>query len=123
MKIIIAIAIVLFLCALTADAAEVSPTTRPALADCKLSGAYTHGRWEQRGSEDVAAFAYGATVAGKEVKLAAKRSMNQQEVWQEVAATQKKLSDSVGVQVMSGSGGSLQLAQEDKKVKESSEEY
>jgi len=43
MKIIIAIAIVLFLCALAADAAEVSPATRPALADCKLSGPYTHG--------------------------------------------------------------------------------
>ncbi|HEV8293205.1 MAG TPA: DUF6569 family protein [Tepidisphaeraceae bacterium] len=82
-----------------------------------------HGRWQQRGDESAGYFSFGSTVAGREVKLAAKRSMNQQEVWQEVAATQKKLSDSVGVQVMSGRGGSLQLAQEDKKVKESSEEY
>jgi hypothetical protein len=213
MKIIIAVAVVLFVC-LMADAAEVSPATRPALVDCRLSGPYTHGnlavflihgpdklknrhfltleeamekkvvvvhetenvnelaienrgdtdvyvqsgdivkggkqdrtiamdfivparsgklpiasfcvehgRWQQRGDENVAAFGYGSFVAGKEVKLAAKRSMNQQEVWQEVAATQQKLSDSVGVQVMAGRGGSLQLAQEDKNVKESSDEY
>jgi hypothetical protein len=82
-----------------------------------------HGRWQQRGGEDAAAFSYGSTVAGREVKLAAKRGMNQQEVWKEVAVTQQKLSDSLGVQVMSGRGGSLQLAQEDKNVKESSDQY
>src|SRR2546421_3523560 len=204
----------LLLCANLLWAAEVAPTTRPAMADCKLSGPYTHGnltvflihgpdrmkgrefltlaeamekkvvvvhetenvnelaienrgdtdvyvqsgdivkggkqdrtiamdfivpaksgqlpiasfcvehgRWQQRGAEDAGYFSYGATVPSKEVKLAAKRSMNQQEVWNEVAATQQKLSDSVGVQVMAGRGGSLQLAQEDKKVKETSEEY
>jgi hypothetical protein len=215
MRIIICVvAIVLLLCLVAADAAEVSSATRPALADCKLSGPYSHGnltvflihgpdrlknrefltleeamakkvavvhetsnvnelaientgdtdvyvqsgdivkggkqdrtiamdfivpaksgrlpiasfcvehgRWQQRGAEDVAAFSYGTTVAGREVRLAAKRSMNQQEVWQEVATAQMKLSDSVGQKVMAGSGGSLQLAQEDKKVKESSEEY
>jgi len=214
MKFIFAVAVVLCLCVLAASAAEVAPTTRPALADCKLSGPYTHGnltvflihgpdklknreflpleeamtkkvavvhetsnvnelaientgdtdvyvqsgdivkggkqdrtiamdfivpaksgklpiasfcvehgRWEKRGEESAGIFAFGSTVAGKEVKLATKRSMNQQEVWDEVAASQKKLSDSVGVQVMAGRGGSLQLAQEDKNVKESSEEY
>lgn len=82
-----------------------------------------HGRWQQRGAENAAEFTAGLAVAGKDVKLAAKRSMNQQEVWQEVAATQKKLSTSIGQTVMAGSGASLQLAQEDKKVKESSDEY
>jgi hypothetical protein len=82
-----------------------------------------HGRWQQRGAEDVKAFSYGTTLAGRDVKLAAKRGMNQQEVWKEVEVTQAKLSDSVGQKVMAGDGGSLQLAQEDKKVKETSEEY
>src|SRR5947208_6122853 len=43
MKIIVAVAIVLLLCVMAANAAEVSPATRPAMADCKLSGPYTHG--------------------------------------------------------------------------------
>jgi len=33
----------LLLCARILSAAEVSPATKPALADCKLSGPYTHG--------------------------------------------------------------------------------
>src|SRR2546421_6738898 len=33
----------LLLCANLLWAAEVAPTTRPAMADCKLSGPYTHG--------------------------------------------------------------------------------
>jgi len=216
MKIIIAVAIVLCVCLVAADAAEVSPATRPALVDCRLSGPYTHGnlavflihgpdklknrqfltleeamekklvvvhetenvnelaienrgdtdvyvqsgdivkggkqdrtiamdfivparsgklpiasfcvehgRWQQRGAENAAEFTAGVTVAGRDVKLAAKRSMNQQEVWQEVAATQKKLGDSVGTPdgLLGGLSGSLQLAQEDKKVRESSDEY
>src|SRR5207237_1776257 len=43
--IIFAVTIVMWLCVLAAGAAEVSPApaTRPALADCKLSGPYTHG--------------------------------------------------------------------------------
>jgi hypothetical protein len=84
-----------------------------------------HGRWQQRGAENVDAFSYGSSVSGREVKLAAKRSMNQQEVWQEVAAKQKQLSESVGMVdgLLGGLSGSLQLAQEDKKVKESSDEY
>ena len=213
--IVFAVALVLLLC--LAAAAEVSPTpaTRPALADCKLSGPYTHGnltvflihgpdklknrefltleeamakkvvvvhetsnvnelaientgdvdvyvqsgdivkggkqdrtiamdfiapakssklpiasfcvehgRWQQRGEENAGLFTYGSVVAGREVKLAAKRSANQQEVWQEVAATQNKLSQNVMAEGgLGGLGGSLQLAQEDKKVKETSEEY
>src|SRR5947207_2582307 len=212
MKIIIAVAVVLFVCLYASDAAELAPATRPALADCKLSGPYTHGnltvflihgadklknrqfltleeamekkvvvvhetenvnelaienrgdvdvyvqsgdivkggkqdrtiamdfivpaksgklpiasfcvehgRWQQRGAEKVGAFSYGSSVSGREVKLAAKRAMNQQEVWQEVAAKQKQLSESVGMAdgLLGGLSGSLQLAQEDKKVKES----
>src|SRR5436190_1680892 len=42
MKCII-IAGVLALCGIFVRAAEVAPTTRPAMADCKLSGPYTHG--------------------------------------------------------------------------------
>src|SRR4029079_5509310 len=43
--IVIAVAIVLFVCVMAALGAEALPTpaTRPALADCKLSGPYTHG--------------------------------------------------------------------------------
>src|SRR5947207_247349 len=174
MKIIFAVVVVLWLCMLAADAAEISPATRPALADCKLSGPYSHGnltvflihgpdklknrefltleeamakkvvvvhetsnvnelaientgdtdvyvqsgdivkggkqdrtiamdfivpgksgklpiasfcvehgRWQQRGAENAAEFTAGLVVAGKDVKLAAKRSMNQQDVWQQ----------------------------------------
>src|SRR5205085_7933404 len=49
-----------------------------------------HGRWQQRGEEDAGLFQYGAIVSGKGVKLAARRAMNQQEVWQELAVTQQK---------------------------------
>jgi hypothetical protein len=80
-----------------------------------------HGRWQQRGAENAAEFMAGDVVAGKEIKLAVRGKMDQQQVWDEVAAKRQMLSDSVGVQVTAGT--SLQLAQEDKKVKESSDEY
>jgi len=204
----------LMLCAAILSAAEVAPTTRPAMADCRLSGPYTHGnltvflihgpdrmkgkefltlgeamekklvvvhetsnvnelaientgstdvyvqsgdivkggkqdrtiamdfivpaksgklpiasfcvehgRWQQRGNENVAEFMAGDVVAGKELKLAVRGKMDQQQVWDEGATSQKKLSETLVTQLLGGSGGSLQLAQEDKKVKESSQEY
>jgi hypothetical protein len=77
-----------------------------------------HGRWTQRGSEPAAVFASSVDeVAGKELKLAAKRSMDQGQVWQQVAANQKKLSESTGRSVNAPeSESSLQLSIESKPV-------
>lgn len=79
-----------------------------------------HGRWTQRGSEPAAVFASSADeAAGKDLKLAAKRSMDQGQVWQQVAANQKKLSENTGRTVNSPeSESSFQLSLESKPVED-----
>jgi hypothetical protein len=79
-----------------------------------------HGRWTQRGSEPAALFASSVDqVAGKDLKLAAKRQMDQGQVWQQVAANQKKLSESTGRSVNSpDSESSFQLSLESRPVEE-----
>ncbi|HSS22239.1 MAG TPA: DUF6569 family protein [Pyrinomonadaceae bacterium] len=84
-----------------------------------------HGRWSARGSEKSTVFSTSAdAVATKEIKLAAKRSTSQGEVWQSVSEAQDKLSRNVGTRVNSEvSASSLQLAVENNKVQESAESY
>src|SRR5207245_10952287 len=83
------------------------------------------GRWSGRGTEQAAVFASSADVASaKEIKLAAKVSNSQGEVWRNVTTTQDKLSANVGERVNSTvSDSSLQLAVENRKVQQSAESY
>lgn len=82
-------------------------------------------RWSQRGKEDAGAFRSSpGKAAGKEVQLAAQYSRDQGRVWKEVAASQMRLSRSVGKSVQAElSPSSLQLSQEDKKLLEMVERY
>ena len=84
-----------------------------------------HGRWSGRGNERVGVFSSSADAATtKEIKLAAKRSTSQGEVWRSVTVAQDKLSRNVGGRVNSAvSESSLQLAVENKKVQETAESY
>lgn len=83
------------------------------------------GRWNKRGSEVAASFGSSEnSVTSRELKLAAKRSASQQEVWDNVAVTQAKLSKNVGEVVNSSvSRSSLELSVENDKVKETSAGY
>lgn len=84
-----------------------------------------HGRWSGRGNEKASVFSSSADSATtRDIKLAAKRSTSQGEVWQSVAVAQNKLSRNVGSRVNSTvSESSLQLAVENKKVQETAESY
>jgi len=79
-----------------------------------------HGRWSPRGAEPVEAFASAEkSLAGKELRLAAKSQRSQQGVWDAVAKTQEKLAAALGADVAaSNSPTSLQLTLESKKVEE-----
>lgn len=83
------------------------------------------GRWSRRGSENNASFGSSANfVTSKELKLAAKSKNSQQAVWENVKVVQDKLSANVGGVVSSPvSASSLELAVENDKVKESTEDY
>lgn len=83
------------------------------------------GRWQKRGSEDNDKFSSSKErIVSKELKLAANKSKSQQEVWNEVTIAQDKLSENVGTVVNSEkSGTSLQLSLENKKVRETVDEY
>jgi hypothetical protein len=84
-----------------------------------------HGRWTQRGAEASDHFASSNDqVAGKELKLAAKQSMDQGVVWQQVAANQKKLTDNTGQSVNdAASASSFQLSLESKPVEDHTAAY
>lgn len=84
-----------------------------------------HGRWSGRGNERAAVFSSSADAAStKEIKLAAKRSTSQDEVWKSVTVAQDKLSRNVGARVNSEvSESSLQLAVENNKVQETADSY
>src|SRR6267378_7695244 len=61
-----------------------------------------HGRWSGRGSERSAVFSSSSdAVATREIKLAAKRSISQGAVWENVKVAQDKLSENVGTRVNS----------------------
>jgi hypothetical protein len=84
-----------------------------------------HGRWSGRGNEKAAVFSSSAdAVATREIKLAAKRSTSQGDVWRSVTVAQDKLSRNVGARVNSSvSESSLQLAVENNKVQETADIY
>jgi len=83
------------------------------------------GRWSRRGSENNASFDSSTNfVTSKELKLAAKSKNSQQAVWQNAKAVQGKLSTKVGGLVSSAvSSSCLELALENHKVKESTDDY
>ena len=84
-----------------------------------------HGRWTRRGTEDSAAFgSSNNSIAGKDLKLAAKAQMSQSQVWNEVAQNQARLGNNAGGTVASiNSPTSFQLSLEDKKVREMTDAY
>jgi hypothetical protein len=78
------------------------------------------GRWSARAGEPAQQFASAEkSLAGKDLKLAAKSARSQTEVWNAVAETQAKLAASVGADVAApASPTSLQLSLENKKLAE-----
>lgn len=84
-----------------------------------------HGRWQQRGAEAAAVFASSNdAIAGKDLKLAARKAMSQQEVWQQVAQNQQKLSANAAKPVTDPrSQSSLQLSLESKPVQDNTQAY
>ena len=83
------------------------------------------GRWSRRGAETVTQFhSANDRAATRELKLAAKRSKSQGEVWSEVSKAQAKLSANVGAPVTSAqSASSLQLTLENERVRATTDEY
>ncbi len=83
------------------------------------------GRWQQRGAEQSAQFNSSTDmVATRPLKMAAKQAKSQSGVWSGVAEAQAKLSQSVDQDARSiVSPSSLQLALENKKVRESAAAY
>ena len=83
------------------------------------------GRWNKRGNEEAATFGSSEnSVAGKELKLAAKLKNSQQAVWQNVSLAQDKLSENVGTTVnATTSSTSFELSVENTKVKETTAAY
>jgi hypothetical protein len=83
------------------------------------------GRWTRRGNEQAGSFSSSVNVAStKDIKLAAKRSNSQGDVWKKVAVAQDKLSENVGTRVNSTvSESSLELAVENRQVQQTSESY
>ena len=84
-----------------------------------------HGRWTQRGPEDATLFATSAnTVAGKDVKLAARQQRAQTQVWAAVASNQVKLAENAGQSVRDPrSESSYELTLENKKVRDTTDAY
>lgn len=84
-----------------------------------------HGRWTARGDESTAAFGSSEyMVSSKKLKLAAKHSSSQAEVWDQVAEAQSKLSAASNSNVASNtSRSSLPLTLENEKVRATTGEY
>src|SRR5262249_52472725 len=83
------------------------------------------GRWSKRGNEETTRFNSSTdVVATKDLKIAAKRKQDQNEVWQQVTEARKKLSQNVGEVVQAQeSASSLQLSLENGKVQEMTDNY
>jgi hypothetical protein len=83
------------------------------------------GRWSARGEESAQQFGSAdKSLAGKDLKLAAKSKRSQTDVWNAVAETQAKLAASVGEEVAApASPTSLQLSLENEKVAEAVGEH
>jgi hypothetical protein len=83
------------------------------------------GRWSQRSGEAAHQFSASSKyLSTKGLKVAARKSKDQGEVWREVAATQEKLTENVKSDVRSSaSGSSLQLTLENGKVAQKTADY
>lgn len=83
------------------------------------------GRWSQRGDEAAHRFSASENqIATKDLKIAAKRARDQQQIWGEVAKAQARLAESLGAPVASpASASSLELTLENEAVKRSIAEY
>ena len=83
------------------------------------------GRWNRRGSEGAGTFSSSSNgIATKELKLAAKRSNSQSEVWETVKVAQQKISANVNVEVADpASPSSYELAVSNGAVVKSGDEY
>ena len=83
------------------------------------------GRWSARGEESAQQFGSAEkSLAGKDLKLAAKSKRSQTDVWNAVAETQAKLAASLGEEVAApASPTSLQLSLENEKVAEAVGEH
>lgn len=83
------------------------------------------GRWNKREGEDNRKFSSSNDrIVTKNLKIAARKSKSQQQVWNEVANAQKKLEKNVGSSVADRkSKTSLQLSLENKKVKANIDKY
>ncbi len=84
-----------------------------------------HGRWTQRGSESVRTFdSADQALATKQLKMAVKMKANQQEVWNQVAATQASLSTAMNLSARSAaSPTSLPMTMEAPAVRRSIDGY
>ncbi|HKP47518.1 MAG TPA: DUF6569 family protein [Pyrinomonadaceae bacterium] len=84
-----------------------------------------HGRWSGRGNEAPRVFSSSSdVVATKDIKLAAKVANSQGAVWENVRVAQDKLSENLSTRVNSTvSESSLQLAVENRHVRESADAY
>ncbi len=89
------------------------------------------GRWQQRQDEDVTEFAASEkSLSSKDLKLSARKSANQQEVWRDVSVQKEKLNQNLSYSFGTAvdvnddaSPSSLQLTLENKQVNEMIEQY
>ena len=83
------------------------------------------GRWTRRGSESAAAFGASLNNSGtKDLKIAVRKDMAQQKVWENVSKAQMQLGANVQGSVRDArSATSLQLTLENKKVQEATDAY
>jgi hypothetical protein len=84
-----------------------------------------NGRWTRRGSESPAAFASAARNTGtKDLKIAVRKDMAQDKVWENVGKAQQQLGENLKTMVRDArSVSSLQLTLENKKVQEATDAY
>ncbi|MHC4313820.1 MAG: ARPP-1 family domain-containing protein [Planctomycetota bacterium] len=83
------------------------------------------GRWRARGTENVDKFSMSSNqVASRDLRVASRYSRSQQEVWDNAAKLQEKLSGNVGKSVRSPvSSSSLELTLGNKDVRKHAEKY
>ncbi|MGD0089470.1 MAG: DUF6569 family protein [Planctomycetota bacterium] len=83
------------------------------------------GRWRGRGAESAAEFSSSTLqISSRGAKLATRAGSSQQQVWEQVAESQTKLSSALGAEVVDeASVTSLQLTLEHTKVQESIEAH
>jgi hypothetical protein len=84
-----------------------------------------NGRWTRRGSESPTAFVSGMSNTGtKDLKIAVRKDMAQDKVWENVGKAQQQLGENLRTTVHDArSASSLQLTLENKKVQEATDAY